>query len=184
MKNAIIILADGFEEIEAVTPIDLLRRAGINVCVAGIHSDNNYITGSHGIRLRVDADLDSLSDNFDACILPGGQPGAANLAASDCVQSFIKSMHMKQKIIAAICAAPAVVLAPLGILDEKNATCFPGKETAFSKNTHFKTEKVVVDGHIITSRSAGTAIEFSLKIIELLINVQVADSIRAKILAG
>lgn len=184
MKNAIIILAEGFEEIEAITPIDLLRRAGINVCVAGLCSEKNYITGSHGISIRADAGLNSVSDDFDACILPGGQPGAANLASSDHVRSFIMNMHSKQKIIAAICASPAVILAPLGILDKKTATCFPGNEKTFSQNTHFSTEKVVVDGHIITSRSAGTAIEFSLKIIELLINVQAADSIRAKILAG
>jgi 4-methyl-5(b-hydroxyethyl)-thiazole monophosphate biosynthesis len=183
-KRAVIVLAEGFEEIEAVVPIDLLRRAGIDVCIAGINPKNQCVTGSHGISIRVDTDLKDLAGDFDACIFPGGLPGADNLAVSEYVRSLIQKMHSQKKIIAAVCASPAVLLAPLGVLDNRAATCFPGMEDDFPKTTRYTNDPVAVDGHLITSRSAGTAVKFALAIIQVLINPQAADSVRAKILEG
>ncbi len=179
MPKALIILAEGFEEIEAVTPIDLLRRANINVTVAGLSS--LQVQGARGrIKIIADTTLDKISDIFDIIILPGGMPGAENLSKSDKLKTILLNMHKTNKLIAAICAAPAVVLAPLGILNNKKATCFPGMENLFSPTTIFKEEAVVIDGNIITSRGAGTAFEFSLALIEILAGKQTRDQIAQK----
>ncbi len=166
-KRALIILADGFEEIEAVNAIDILRRAGIEVTTAGINGIK--VQGSHGITVIADKLLTSVvKENFDACILPGGSPGAKNLASSEKVNSIIKQMNKNGKIIAAICAAPAIALAPLGILQNKTATCYPGMQEKFSQETIYKEKAVVIDGNIITSRGPGTALPFALAIVEKL----------------
>lgn len=183
-KKALIVLAQGFEEIEAVTPIDILRRAGIDVHIAGIQPEKNSVTGAHGIGITVDSPLENVQADFDVCIFPGGMPGAQNLADSELVHSLISVMHRENRLIAAICAAPAVLLAPTGILDGKTATCFPGMEHHFSQQTAFSQDPVVVSGNIITSRGAGTALTFSLKIVETLLNKQTADDLRRKVLAG
>ncbi|MEW5895955.1 MAG: DJ-1 family glyoxalase III [Candidatus Omnitrophota bacterium] len=180
-KSALIILADGFEEIEAVTPIDILRRAGIDVMIAGLNNKENFVTGSHGIAIKTDIALESAGSDFDACILPGGTPGSPNLAKSDLVSSFLTIMNREKKLIAAICAAPALVLAPAGILDRKKATCFPGMEDSFNESTVFVEEAVVIDSNVITSRGAGTAIQFALAIIAKLLNKETSDSIKEKI---
>ncbi len=180
-KKAIILLADGFEEIEAVCVIDILRRASIQVTACGI--DAISITGSHNIKVQADKILSQFNEDFDALILPGGSKGSNNLAKSKTVSQFIKKAQQNNKIIAAICAAPATVLAPLGILDSKKATCYPGMEDDFGKKTEFKESAVVVDGKLITSRGPATAIEFSLKIVEQLTDDNTAQDIRRKILA-
>jgi len=174
MATALIILADGFEDIEVVTPIDILRRANINVTVAGLQS--NHVKGSRGISLIADTTLDKITEDFDAYLLPGG-PGAGTLANSSSLQSILKNAHAKEKIIAAICAAPALILAPLGILNNKTATCFTGMQTHFSSSTSFSTSKVVTDQNIITSRGAGTAFEFGLAIVEALEGRDIAKKI-------
>jgi len=153
MKKVAILLADGFEEVEAVTPADFLFRAVI----------------------------DDLPESLDGLILPGGMPGSKNLAESDNVLSLIKSYFSRGKLIAAICAAPAVVLEKAGILDSKMVTCFPGYEDDFS-NSVFKYDRVVVDNNIITSRAPGTAAEFALKIIEILTGKEAAENIFKKTL--
>ncbi|MBF0385968.1 MAG: DJ-1/PfpI family protein [Candidatus Omnitrophica bacterium] len=179
MPKAIIILADGFEDIEAVTPIDLLRRANVEVTVAGL--DSVSVTGARGkIRITADTILDKAGVDYDAVILPGGMPGAANLAKSEKIRSLIIEMNKKGKIIAAICAAPALVLSPLGILNNKNATCFPGMENEFNPTTKFLKEQVVVDGKIITSRGAGTAFLFGLALVEALAGKKMRDEIALK----
>lgn len=165
-KKAIIILADGFEEIEAITVIDILRRAGISVTVAGV--TDTKIKGSHNIVVLADKKLDEIWPDYDACVLPGGMPGATNLASSQKVLSVITAMHNKGKIVAAICAAPSVVLAPTGILKGKSATGYPGMEKGFDKETIWKKDKVVIDGSIITSQGPATAIPFALAIAEKL----------------
>ncbi len=181
-KNAIVILAEGFEEIEAVTCIDVLRRANINVTVAGL--SGTLIKGSHGITLAADKKLEQAGSDFDVLVLPGGIPGATHLAASHKVNILIKKLNGEGKIIAAICAAPAAVLAPAGILNNKNATCFPGMQTNFHKTTKFKDERVVVDDNLITSRGPGTALSFALAIVEKLIGKELAQKIGTVTLAG
>lgn len=168
-KKALIILAEGFEEIEAVTPIDLLSRAGVDVLIAGLTSCT--VTGAHS-RLSVQCErlVDAVPDEFDALILPGGMPGARNLAESRALKKLIQTMAAAGKIIAAICASPALVLAPIGILDGKKATCYPSMETAFPASCTHSSDPVVIDGNVITSQGPGTAFPFSLAIIEELVS--------------
>ena len=165
-KRVLIIVADGFEEIEAVSPIDILRGANIDVTVAGLTS--RQTTGAHGIILIADTTLDDCDGNFDAVILPGGSPGAQNLSKSEKVKTRILTMHRAGKIVAAICASPVTVLAPLGILKGKKATCYEGMEKDFPQDVTFVNEPVVTDGTIVTSRGPGTAQFFGLKLVALL----------------
>lgn len=179
-KKALIILADGFEEIEAITSIDILRRARIEVIVAGL--SNRETRGSHGIKVGTDILLDEFKEEIDALVLPGGSPGAENLAKSPKVASLINKMFRSGKIIGAICAAPALVLEPTGILNDKKATCFPGMEKLFSKEVKFSQDAVVRDGNIITSRGPATALAFALKIVEALIDKETAQGLAEKVL--
>lgn len=175
-KKTLIMLADGFEEIEAITVIDILRRADIEVITAGINDIK--VQGSHGITVIADKKLAQIKGDFDACVLPGGMPGATNLASSEKVNSFIKQMHKNGKIIAAICASPAIVLAPLGILQNKTATCFPGMQGNFGKKVIYKEENVVIDGNIITSRGPATTLLFALAIVEKLSGKETSEKIK------
>ena len=180
-KKAVILLATGFEEIEAVTVIDILRRAGIDVVIAGIESLS--VTGSHNITVSADKKLSDLKRDFDAVILPGGMPGAMHLHNSSEVNDFIKDMNAKGGLIAGICAAPSVVMAPIGLLDNKAATCYPGDQIDFAKSTKYKDEAVVADGNIITSQGPGTAIEFAFAIVEKLIGKDTVKNLRKRVLA-
>ncbi|MDI6758653.1 MAG: DJ-1/PfpI family protein [Candidatus Omnitrophota bacterium] len=176
-KKAIIILAQGFEEIEAVTIIDILRRACIDLTVAGL--DNLRISGSHGIILTGDKKLKFKEKlKFDACIFPGGLNAALSLAASEKVSSLIKRMDEEKKIIAAICASPVLVLAPCGILKNKSATCYPGMQKNFNKDTTYKEKNVVVDGNIITGSSPKAAFKFALTIVEKLCGKEAVKKIK------
>ena len=166
MKKALVILADGFEEIEAFTVIDILRRADISVAAAGL--SKKEIKAAHNVTVIADKILTETDINYDALILPGGMPGSSNLAEADIVKKIILSMHKNNKIIAAICAAPALVLAPLSLLNNKKATCYKNMETHFEKSTSFSSQNVVVDSNIITSRGPATAAEFAFTITELL----------------
>jgi len=172
-KKAIVLLADGFEEVEAVTPIDYLRRAGVEVTTAAI-TDSLTVKGSwSGINVTADTTLAKLAKDgtggWDAVILPGGMPGAANLAASKETTALLNEMAAAGKLICAICASPAVVLSPLGLLKGKKFTCYPGMEEKVADGSWLQ-ERVVVDGNVITSRSAGTAGEFAVAIIGKLID--------------
>lgn len=175
-KKALVILAQGFEEIEAVTVIDILRRAEVRVTVAGLIGLE--VKGSRELIVNADSLLDGVTDDADAYVLPGGGMGATNLAGSEKVAELLKKANSKGKIIAAICAAPAVVLAPLGILDGKNATCYPGMEEDFKSSTTFCEDAVCVDGNIITSRGPATALEFALVVSEKLCGKETADKVR------
>jgi 4-methyl-5(b-hydroxyethyl)-thiazole monophosphate biosynthesis len=176
-KKAVVLLAGGFEEVEAVTPIDYLRRAGIEVCTAAV-GEERTAAGSHGIPVKADAVLGELINQaggvpqlcrtLDAVLLPGGLPGAANLAASPEVGALITAMFRAGKITAAICASPALVLAPLGLLAEKRFTCYPGMEKDLAAGT-WSEDRVVVDGNLITSRGAGTAGAFAAAVIGALL---------------
>lgn len=174
-KKVLAVIAEGFEEVEAVTPIDLLRRAGAEVVIAAL--DDLKMTGSHGIILFADIKLSAVTDQFDALLLHGGNPGAQNLAASVQVSQTIKTFYNSGKIVAAICAAPALVLAPTGILEGKTVCCFPGCENHFGTSTKVSFDPVVTDGTLITSRGLGTAHAFSLAIIEALLGKDIRDKV-------
>ncbi|MEI6437287.1 MAG: DJ-1 family glyoxalase III [Candidatus Omnitrophota bacterium] len=185
-KKVLVILADGFEEVEAIAPIDILRRAGLEVVVAGL-SGREQIS-ARGLRVTCDALLSDVRDqtaSFDACILPGGGKGAENLAASRVVGDVVVSMHKAGKLIAAICASPAVVLAPLGILEGRKATCYPGTQKFLGAGVEYREENVVKDGNILTSRGPGTALVFGLAVLESLCGPASRDKIaRDMLVAG
>lgn len=177
--NALVILAEGHEEVEAITPIDLMRRAGINVITAGI--DKREVAGAHGITTIADTTIENLTQNFDAIILPGGMPGTLNLCNSQKVLDIIKDINSKpSNLCAAICAAP-LVLSKAGILNGKKFTCYPGTEDKIPEGRK-KEENVVIDGNIITSKGVGTAIDFSLAIVEYLVDTYAADILSNKII--
>lgn len=179
MSKVAVLLAEGFEEIEAVTPIDLLRRAGVEVVTAGVAGE--VVRGSHGITVGTEAGIASLRvDDLDGVVLPGGMPGAANLAASSEVARLVRSMAGSKKLVAAICAAPAKVLAPMGVLSGRRATCFPGDEVAFSSDVVFSEDRVVRDGNVITSRGAGSAAEFAEEIIRYLVGEEAAREVHLR----
>ncbi|GHV58019.1 DJ-1 family protein [Spirochaetia bacterium] len=191
-KKVIILLAEGFEEVEAVTPIDYLRRAGLEVTTAGIGA-NRTVTGSHGIQVIADKTLGELAKagkttaaDWDAVLIPGGLPGATNLAADKETGALLKKMAAAGKTVAAICASPAVVLAPLGILADKRFTCYPGMEKTVT-GAHWSEDRVVIDtgdagGSIITSRGAGTAAGFAIAVIGKLLDEAEGKKIAASVL--
>lgn len=166
MSKAVVLLANGFEEIEGLTVVDLLRRAKIEVTTISIESDLT-IKGRSDIIVEADAMLtDVIWDSLDMLILPGGA-GAHRLRAHQQVIDWVLDRHQKGQWLAAICAAPSVIFGQLGLLTGRHSTCHPSEETGMAGALLAK-DPVVVDGHIITSRGLGTAIDFSLKIIELL----------------
>ncbi|MBN1410583.1 MAG: DJ-1/PfpI family protein [Spirochaetales bacterium] len=176
MKKAGILLADGFEEVEAITPADFLNRAGVSVVTIGI--GGNEIKGSHGITIKTDTTIGRFSQDLDCIIIPGGMPGAKNVAASAEALKLVNKTFKDGKLVAAICAAPAVVLTKTDIIKNKKVTSFPGYEKNFPDSTYLE-DRVVVDGNLITSRGAGTAAEFALKIIENLVSGEKADKIKS-----
>ena len=181
MNNSVIFLAKGFEEIEAITVIDILRRADINVTIAGLSS--NIVEGGHSIMIVPDKTIDDINiDDFDVVIIPGGNPGYKNLRNDSRVIAFIKEAYKSGKIIAAICAAPSV-LSYAGILKEKNCTIYPGMEKELEKGGGKpKTDLVVIDGDIITSKGPATAMHFALAIVEKLVGKEITESLRKNIL--
>jgi 4-methyl-5(b-hydroxyethyl)-thiazole monophosphate biosynthesis len=188
-KKVIVLLAEGFEEVEAVTPIDYLRRAGLELTIAAIGKDK-LVTGSHGVPIKADTLLSELGDRgaafWDAVILPGGMPGASNLAASAAVGRLLKDMAAADKVVAAICASPALVLAPLGLLSGRRFTCFPGmeKQVDLSLNPlgRWQEDRAVVDGNLVTSRGAGTAGTFAVTLIGLLLGEEAGKTIARTVL--
>lgn len=165
MARVLVPLAQGCEELEAVTIIDLLRRAGIEVITAGL--DDQPVKASRGVMIIPDTTLDkAIGQEFDMVALPGGLPGADHLDQDQRIQTLLKQMAMDEKFTAAICAAPKV-LATAGLLEGKHATSFPGTlEKLQLGNTTLETHAVVQDGKVITSRGPGTAMDFALALIE------------------
>ena len=175
MKKVLVLLAEGFEEIEAITPIDYLRRAGVEVTTVAVGNDLT-VKSSHGIQLSADTCLKSVlekgSSAWDGVVVPGGLPGTDNIAASKEAGNLVKEMSTAGKLVSAICAAPARVLSPLGLLAGKKFTCYPGEEKKVLSagiNAEWKEDRVVVDGNLITSRGPGTAGEFACAIIDKLL---------------
>ena len=186
-KKAIVLLAEGFEEVEALTPIDYLRRAGVEVTVAAIGT-GLAVKGARGITVNADTSLQELARqnqaaaaSWDAVVLPGGMPGSTNLAASGETSALITEMAQAGKLVCAICAAPAVVLAPLGILSGKKFTCYPGMETKVQGGV-WTEASAVTDGNVITSRGAGTAGVFATTIIEQLLGGADAEKVAKAVL--
>jgi protein deglycase len=180
MSRVLVPLAEGFEEIEAVTVIDLLRRAGIEVVTASLQPGT--VTGSHGIAVEPDTDLDSLLEQpFDMVALPGGMPGAANLAADTRVLAIVRRQADNGQFTAAICAAPSV-LAKAGLLAGKRATSFPGFLSSDSApGTTLSEDSVVADGKVITSRGPGTAMDFALALVEHLEGASVRRAVEDRL---
>lgn len=176
MTPVLVPLAQGCEEIEAVTIIDILRRAGITVISAGL--DAQPVRASRGTVLIPDTTLDeALKQTFDMVVLPGGQPGTNNLKADARILSLLKSMAQQDKYVAAICAAPSV-LATAGLLDGKKATSYPGALNAFPK-VHQQAKSLVEDGKLITSRGPGTAMDFALLLVERLAGLAKRQEVEA-----
>ena len=174
-----LIAADGFEEVEGLTVVDLLRRAGF-VCDIVSLSDGETVTGSHGIRIGTDRRFsDILPDDYDAVILPGGFRGTEALKADGRVLSLLQQMHAAGKLTAAVCAAPTV-LAEAGILKGLRATCYPGMEEKLNGALPC-TDSVVRDGTVITSRGVGTSIAFALAVIAYLDSREHAEEIARRI---
>jgi 4-methyl-5(b-hydroxyethyl)-thiazole monophosphate biosynthesis len=165
-KKALVPIADGTEEIEAVCIIDVLRRAETSVTVASVNA--LQITASRGVKLVADQLIgDCVDETYDLVVLPGGMPGAEYLRDSKELEKILKRQQEQARLFGAICASPAVVLEHHGLLEEHKATCHPNFVSRL-KNTDVVESKVVVDGTCVTSRGPGTALEFALKLVELL----------------
>lgn len=170
------LLANGFEEMEAVVPLDILRRAGASIQTVGIKEGT--VSGAHGIEIVADITLDKISDDGEMLILPGGMPGTDNLQQDTNVIELIKRAYQKGKYIAAICAAPKI-LGELGLLKDKRATCFPGFEK-YLLGASVTSNAVEIDGQIITAKGAGVADRFGFVLAEVLFGKSKTDELRDK----
>lgn len=183
MAKAYVFLADGCEEIEALTPVDLLRRAGIDTCTVSV-TGRTQIESSHGIRFEADALFEETDfSGGEMFVTPGGMPGSTNLAAYAPLIALLKEKQAEGKHLAAICAAPGVVLGDNGFLEGKKATCFPGFEEHL-KGAEAVCRSVVTDGTITTSRGMGTAVAFGLELVRLLAGETAAAELKKKIVYG
>lgn len=179
MKTALVLFAEGSEELEAVTIVNILRRGDVLVSLAGLTS--GALRGSRGITLQPDTTLEAvLNQEFDMIVLPGGQPGTNNLKADMRVLRFVQKMHAQEKFVTAICAAPSV-LATAGLLDGKRATSFPSALNNFS-NVDLQAAAIVEDGKLITSRGPGTAMDFALTLVERLVGAAKRQEVEAGLL--
>ena len=179
MPKALVVLAPGFEEIEAISIIDVLRRGEIDVTVAGL--TDGPITGSHDITVVPDTVLEKTDHTvFDVLVLPGGQPGTNNLKADERLLQWIRDRFKNGQKLAAICAAPTV-LHKAGITDRLKLTSYPSEKAVFT-NSEYLEEPVVKDGHVITSRGVGTALAFGLALIEELQGKEKAREVAERIL--
>lgn len=181
MPRVAVLLADGFEEVEAMAIVDVLRRAGIDTVLAGLHA--GPIVSARKVRVLPDAVIDTVkADDFDMVVLPGGQPGSDNLNADPRVIGLIKGFHEKGKVTAAICAAP-YVLANAGVLAGKRVTSYPSYRDRLG-GASYEEKTVVEDGTVLTSRGPGTALCFGLAIVERLVGKAKAGEIKEGMLIG
>ena len=181
-KKVCVFLADGFEEIEGLTVVDLMRRAGIEAVTVSI-KETREITTSHGIEMKTDRVFSETDfSDADMLVLPGGMPGTLNLRNHEKLCGLLKEFAAKDKKIAAICAAP-MILGELGLLKGKKATCYPGFEDKLTE-AELCTDRVVRDGNITTSRGLGTAIPFALELISQLYGKEKAEEIKKSVIYG
>lgn len=164
-KSIAVILAEGFEEGEAITIVDILRRAGFTCDTVGLLAET--VTGSHSITIKADKILSSEIENYDMIVLPGGMPGAANLRDSDPLIKIVKNMYHANKFVSAMCAGP-IVLERAGLLDGHNYTAYPGYEKRIVSTGVFLNDIVVIDNNLITSRGPATVYEFAYALVDQL----------------
>ena len=178
MKKVYVFLADGFEDVEALIPVDVWRRGGLDVTTVSI-SDFPLVNSAHGVNVEADIMFEQGEfDDADLIFLPGGMPGASNLFAHKGVCKAVVDQFAAGKKVAAICASPAVVLAPLGILEDKKATCYPGFESVLAENNATYTGNLfTVDGNVTTGEGPAAAFPFAYELLAQLVNKQTADQI-------
>lgn len=180
MAKILVPIANGFEEIEAISIIDICRRAGIEVVTAGV--ENKILIGAHNIKIEMDSLITEISSNdFDMIVLPGGLPNTFTLAEDKDVQRLLKEFKEKNKKLAAICAAP-YALHTAGVLEE-NYTCYPSFEKKIKDNGYQSNKNVVTDKNIITSRGPATAMEFALEIVKTLKGEEIYFTVKEGLLA-
>jgi 4-methyl-5(b-hydroxyethyl)-thiazole monophosphate biosynthesis len=175
-----VLLAEGFEEVEFVTIVDILRRAGVEVTVVGLEAGT--VDGSHGIKVMPDALVDSVTaERFDGVVLPGGYPGFVNLGEDDRVLKLVREMSERGKYLTAICGAPSV-LSRAGVIEGKRVTIHPGVRDLLVTGSYVD-QRVVIDGRVVTSQGPGTAMEFSLKLVELFAGRAKMEKVKNDVLA-
>ncbi len=180
MIRVALLLAKGFEEIEAIATVDILRRAGIAISLASIE-DNLFVDGAHNIRIIADVMFDDLDVNsLEMVILPGGMPGSSRLLKHSGVIKLIQMIEKSGKFLAAICAAP-IVLAEAGVLINKNAVCYPGFEPQLG-GANLVQNGVVVDGSIITAKGVGLTYAFAFELVSILVGKEIAKEVQRKML--
>jgi 4-methyl-5(b-hydroxyethyl)-thiazole monophosphate biosynthesis len=183
-KKLFLFLADGFEEVEALTPVDYLRRAGIDVKTVSI-SENRTVTSARGIPVIADlliADIAGAGASMDGLVLPGGMPGAANLAASAQLASLLTNANEGGKLLCAICAAPLVVLSAHNALLGRRWTSYSEPEPGNADRKSWLPDAIVMDGNLITGRSAGAAAKWSMAIIEKLLSTEAREKVEKAVM--
>lgn len=188
MKTAAVFFADGFEEIEAITPVDYLRRAGIQVIMVGVIGkklDNNFIvTSSHDVKVLMDMNINEYLNTFSDCpdciICPGGLKGAENLSNQEILLNHIEKANSLGKIIAAICSSPAIVLGKTNVLSDKKWTCYPDMEKYVQKQylCNYENKTFIHDKNLITARGPGASEEFAMELVKVLTSTEIFDKIR------
>ncbi len=181
MKTSYVFMADGFEEVEALTVVDVLRRAGMAAVTVSINATSE-VTGAHGVKVIADtviAGCDFAGAQW--LILPGGMPGASNLAACEPLTRLLLEQDKEGRGIAAICASPSVVFGPLGLVEGRKAVCYPGMEQGL-KGAQVMQSRVAVDGHVVTGNGPASATAFALAIVEQSLGRAAADEVAAGML--
>lgn len=181
MMRVLVPLAEGFEEIEAISVIDILRRAEIEVVTAGLKE--GLAEGSHKVKVLPDTTLEKVDwHDFDGLVLPGGAPGFVNLGNDQRILDMAREMNRAGKCVAAICAAPSVLI-KAGVLQGRKATVSPSGKAQVQACADFREDRVVVDKNLITSRAPGTALEFALKLVEELAGREKMEQVKAQTMA-
>lgn len=176
--KVLVLFAEGFEEVEGVTQVDFLRRAGVEVLTVSI-TENKCVKGNFGMTIQTEAILSEINDEqYDMIVLPGGVKGMENLKSNAKVTELLEKFYKEDKWVAAICASPTI-LGAIGLLEGKRAVCYPGFENGLIGAT-VVSDDVVVDGKVITSKGPGTSFKFALKLIDVLCGKETSDDIGRK----
>ena len=178
MKKVAVLFHDGFEEVEALSVVDIMRRANVECTMVGM--DKLEVTSSHQIKIKMDQIYDGL-DNYDAVVIPGGMPGSTLLRDNNKISEFFKTMYNEDKLVAAICAAP-IVLSAAGILKDKEATSYPGFDKELECQSYNSKKAVVVDKNVITAQGPAVAILFGYEIVNYLLKDETANTVKEQML--